>query len=236
VTAVDTQVFGPVRARRTFEAVVTQIAEAIRNGHLKQGDRLPSERLLAEQMEVSRPTLREAIAVLAKAGLVEVRPGSGGGTFVVSEVVPAALVEATESRLASIPAVLEARRALEPAIARLAAKNGDDSDFAEMERIVELQHRAIDDWAHVTRLDTRFHLQLARATKNPVLVATMISLSRQLEIARATRVDRSVSPESAVAVNEETLQALRTRDEQIVTAAMDKHLRLLEDAWADEAG
>jgi GntR family transcriptional repressor for pyruvate dehydrogenase complex len=124
---------------------------------------------------------------------------------------------------------------LETAIAVLAARNGDESDFAEMDRIVELQRRSIDDWARITQLDTRFHLQLARATKNPVLVATMTTLSRQLEIARATRVDQSISPATAVAVNEETLQALRTRDEQIVLAAMDQHLRLLEDAWTDSA-
>jgi len=228
--------FGPIRARRTFEAVVSEIAEAIRTGQLRRGDRLPSERLLAEQMEVSRPTLREAIGVLAKAGLVEVRPGSNGGTFVLSESVPSALVEAIDSRLASIPAVLEARRALEPAIAALAARNGDDSDFAEMERIVELQRRAVDDWARVTQLDTRFHLQLARATKNPVLVAMMSTLSRQLEIARATRVDRSISSDAAIAVNEETLGAIRSRDQRVIDGAMDKHLRLLEDAWADAAG
>jgi GntR family transcriptional repressor for pyruvate dehydrogenase complex len=230
---VDVLVFEPIRSRRTFEAVVAQIAEAIRTGHLHRGDRLPSERLLAEQMEVSRPTLREALGVLTKAGVVEVRPGSGGGAFVVSETIPALLVEAMESRLAGIPLVLEARRVLETAIAVLAARKGDESDFSEMDRIVELQRRSVDDWARITQLDTRFHLQLARATRNPILVATMTSLSRQLEIARATRVDHSISADTAIAVNEETLQALRTRDEQIVLVAMDKHLRLLEDAWAD---
>src|ERR1039457_2469685 len=106
--------FHAVRARRTFEAVVTQIADAIRTGELHRGDRLPSERLLAERMEVSRPTLREALRVLAEAGVVEVRPGATGGTFVVSEAIPAALVEQTESRVAGVPAVLEARRAIEP--------------------------------------------------------------------------------------------------------------------------
>src|SRR3954447_16038485 len=137
----DVTVFDRVRARRTFEAVVSQIAEAIRTGQLRQGDRLPSERELAQRMEVSRPTLREAIKVLAQAGVVEVRPGSTGGTFVCSDVIPAALLEAMQSRLAEIPAVLEARRALEPAVARLAAKKGSPMEFEEMERIVALQRQ-----------------------------------------------------------------------------------------------
>src|SRR6476619_7811126 len=164
---VDVTVFAPVRARRTFEAVVSQIAEAIRAGELRLGDRLPSERNLAERMEVSRPTLREAIKVLAQAGVVEVRPGSSGGTVVLSEVIPPSLGEATESRLAEVPAVLEARRALEPAVAKLAARNGSESDFAELERIVTLQRKSLNDWARITQLDNRFHAQLAKATKNP---------------------------------------------------------------------
>jgi DNA-binding FadR family transcriptional regulator len=230
---VDVAVFSPVRARRTFEAVVSQIAEAIRAGQLRRGDRLPSERTLAERMEVSRPTLREAIKVLAQAGIVEVRPGSAGGTFVVSETIPPSLVEVTDSRLAEIPAVLEARRALEPAVAKLAGRNGTESDFAEMERIVMLQRESLDDWRRITQLDTRFHAQLARATKNPVLASLMAALSRQLEIARATRTASAIRPEAAVAVNEETLNAVRSRDEERIDEVMDRHLRLLEDAWSE---
>jgi GntR family transcriptional repressor for pyruvate dehydrogenase complex len=230
---VDVTVFNPVRARRTFEAVVSQIAEAIRTGQLRYGDRLPSERDLAQRMEVSRPTLREAIKVLAQAGVVEVRPGSSGGTFVRSEVIPASLVEATQSRLAEIPAVLEARRALEPAVARLAAKNGSAAEFDEMERIVALQRQSLNDWARITQLDNRFHGQLARATQNPVLVALMTTLAHQLEIARATRTATSIPATAAVAVNEETLAAIRSGDEPRIDAVMDRHLRLLEQAWSE---
>lgn len=229
----DVTVFTPVRARRTFEAVVSQIAEAIRAGELRLGDRLPSERTLAERMEVSRPTLREAIKVLAQAGVVEVRPGSSGGTFVLSEVIPPSLGEATESRLAEVPAVLEARRALEPAVAKLAARNGSEPDFSELERIVALQRKSLDDWARITQLDNRFHAQLAKATKNPVLVALMAALAKQLEIPRATRTAKSIDAGTAVAVNEETLAAIRAGDEARIDEVMDRHLGLLEEAWSE---
>src|SRR5216683_2130382 len=73
------RIFRPVRTRRSFEEAVEQIADAIRLGDLRRGDRLPSERELAARMQVSRQTLREAIRVVSKAELVRVDPGPGGG-------------------------------------------------------------------------------------------------------------------------------------------------------------
>ena len=67
--------FVPVGPRRTFEGAVEQIAERIRLGELGEGDRLPSERELAAAMQISRPTVREAVRVLADAGVLSVRPG-----------------------------------------------------------------------------------------------------------------------------------------------------------------
>jgi GntR family transcriptional repressor for pyruvate dehydrogenase complex len=96
-----------------------------------------------------------------------------------------------------------------------------------------LQRESLDDWRRITQLDTRFHAQLARATKNPVLASLMAALSRQLEIARATRTASAIRPEAAVAVNEETLNAVRSRDEERIDEVMDRHLRLLEDAWSE---
>ena len=76
--------FEPVATRRTFEEAVEQIAEKVKSGELHVGDRLPSERDLAAQMRISRPTLREAVKVLAEAGVLEVRRGQAGGIFVAS--------------------------------------------------------------------------------------------------------------------------------------------------------
>jgi GntR family transcriptional regulator, transcriptional repressor for pyruvate dehydrogenase complex len=223
--------FGPVRSSRTFEAVVEQISDAIRTGELRRGERLPSERALAVRMEVSRPTLREAIKVLARAGVVQVLPGPTGGTFVVSEVIPASLMDRTVARLDEVPAVLEARRAFEPMVARLAARHGTADDFAAMDRLVALQREALEDWARITQLDNRFHREMARATKNPVIVSMMSTLSRQLEIARATRMLSHSAVERAVAANQETVDAIRSGDEARIDRVMDVHLRQLEEAW-----
>src|SRR3954453_389215 len=95
--------FEPARTRRTFEEAAEQIAHKVRTGELRVGDKLPGERALAVQMEISRPTLREAVRILVDAGLLEVRRGPGGGMFVTSDVVPVDLVrQRTTMRLGEV--------------------------------------------------------------------------------------------------------------------------------------
>ena len=98
--------FTPVRTRSTFEEAVRQIADAIRVGDLHVGDRLPSERALADQMDISRPTLREAIKLFSDVDIIEVRPGLGGGMFLRSDVVPPGLLEERSMLRISDPAIL----------------------------------------------------------------------------------------------------------------------------------
>jgi GntR family transcriptional repressor for pyruvate dehydrogenase complex len=143
------------------------------------------------------------------------------------------LVVRTGARVDEVPAVLEARRVFEPQVAQLAARVGTERGFRVLGRIVEQQEAALDDWARITQLDTRFHLELARATQNPLVVSLMTVLSRHLTIARATRMDERVPVEKAVAANRALFSVVRGRDEQAVLRAMDEHLRLLEEAWFD---
>src|SRR3712207_2621581 len=132
--------FEPVSSRRTFEEAVDQIAERIKSGDLHVGDRLPSERELAAQMRISRPTLREAIKTLTEAGVLEVRRGQSGGIFVAAELVPRELLRSRqEIRFSEIAGVLEARRLLEPRVAQLAAVHASDDDFDVMARTIERQ-------------------------------------------------------------------------------------------------
>src|SRR3954465_10713283 len=130
--------FTPVGPRRTFEGAVEQIAERIRLGEMSEGDRLPSERELAAAMQISRATLREAVRVLAEAGVLTVRSGSTGGIFVVSDYVPIDLLRSkSDLRLDEVAGVLEARRLIEPRVAQLAAVNARDEDYARLQRIID---------------------------------------------------------------------------------------------------
>jgi GntR family transcriptional repressor for pyruvate dehydrogenase complex len=226
-------VFSPVRTRRTFEEAVAQISSAIKTGALRVGDKLPAERSLAERMQISRATVREALGVLADAGVVEVRPGARGGAFVRSDTVPSGLVEhGAHLRAAEIADVLEARRLLEPQVAKLAARTARGADLDELSEIIELQRASLDDRARFLQLDLRFHLALARATSNAALVELMTLVLERLELARDTAARDPQDPEHALGVHERTLEAIRSRDPDRIEAAMDEHLGLLEGLWA----
>jgi GntR family transcriptional repressor for pyruvate dehydrogenase complex len=234
-------VFTPVQTRRTFEEAADQIAEKVRTGELRTGDRLPGERSLAAQMEISRPTLREAVKVLVDAGVLEVRRGPGGGMYVATDVVPTELVRHSASlRLAEIAAVLEARRMLEPQVALLAAERATDEDYAAMERSIEAMRRIVDGgWnaRHEDRflqLDVQFHLALARAAGNPTVETLMRILFRQLEIARDMAMHVPLVPEWTIGIHERTLAALRSGEAEEVEAVMSEHLGQLERTYEGE--
>jgi GntR family transcriptional regulator, transcriptional repressor for pyruvate dehydrogenase complex len=227
--------FTPVQTRRTFEEAADQIAEKVRTGELRTGDRLPGERSLALQMEISRPTLREAVKVLVDAGVLEVRRGPGGGMYVATDVVPTELVRHSASlRLAEIAAVLEARRMLEPRVAQLAAERATEEDLEALERSIDAMRRLVDGGWHprhedrFLQLDVQFHLALARATGNPMVETLMRTLFRQLEIARDMAMHIPLVPEWTIGIHERTLAALRGGDPDEVAAVMDEHLGQLE--------
>jgi GntR family transcriptional regulator, transcriptional repressor for pyruvate dehydrogenase complex len=201
--------FEPVATRRTFEEAVEQIAEKIKAGDLHTGDRLPSERDLAAQMRISRPTLREAIKVLTEAGVLEVRRGQSGGIFVASELIPRELLRSRqEVRFGEIAGVLEARRLLEPRVAQLAAVHATEDDFAAMAKTIERQRElaASDDFLRhedlFLQLDLKFHLALARATRNATIVGLMRTMLRQLEIARDMAMHAPLVPDWTIDIHE----------------------------------
>ncbi|MDA0166211.1 FadR family transcriptional regulator [Solirubrobacter ginsenosidimutans] len=149
------------RPLQRYEQIAERLADDIRSGVLAPGERLPSERDLARTLEVSRASVREALASLALQGVVETRHGAG--TFVVG------LPPSEPPHDASPSAVLEARLALEPAIARLAAARGQADEVAEkLLAAMEAEPVDIATWNASDRL---FHRQLAAMTGNPVLLA-----------------------------------------------------------------
>ena len=229
--------FKPVRTRRTFEEALEQIVEAVRAGDLRVGDRLPSERALATQMEISRPTLREAIKILSDAGVLELRSRPRGGIYVRSEHVPRDLLaRRSELRLGEVAGVLEARRLFEPRVAQLAGLYGSDDDFDALARTIELQRESAHDRARLLQLDHRFHLMIARATRNTTIVQLMRVLLQRLEIARDMTPRAPHDAELEVAIHERTLRAIVSGDLERIEDAMDEHLSYLERIWEEETG
>ena len=151
------------RPLQRYEQIAERLAADIRSGLIAPGERLPSERELARTLEVSRASVREALAALQLQGVVETRKGAG--TF-VSTRPPAPEVPPHD---ASPSAVLEARSQLEPCVARLAAARGQRDEAAEnLLAAMEAEPVDIATWNASDRL---FHRQLAAMTGNPVLLA-----------------------------------------------------------------
>jgi GntR family transcriptional repressor for pyruvate dehydrogenase complex len=161
-------VFEPVQPPTTFEETVERLGTAIRLGILGPGIRLPSERELADQLGISRSTLRQAITTLVQSGhLMSVR-GRGGGTFVVKEP-PLAEGSPTGPVREDWREVLDLRSAIEVGTATLAADRASEADLALMRECVD-RMAASSEFDDYRRADIRFHMAIAEASGVPRLV------------------------------------------------------------------
>jgi GntR family transcriptional repressor for pyruvate dehydrogenase complex len=168
---------------KLYTSIVDQLVEGIRQGGFPPGAALPAERVLAGQLGVSRSSLREAIRVLEHAGVLEVRTGSG--TYVSDAGASnAAMLRAKAAMLGdhSPLDVIAARLAIEPLCAGLAAQNRKDRDLAAMHATVAEQAALISVETDPIEVDLQFHVAIAVASNNPVLVLLMerlIDIMRQ---------------------------------------------------------
>jgi GntR family transcriptional repressor for pyruvate dehydrogenase complex len=173
----------PDRGGNAFEQAVERLAEAIRVGALANGERLPSERDLADLMQVSRTTLREALAALREAGLVQTRRGRVGGTFVVYDGVAA--LPGRPVGLPDVDDVLSFRSVVEPGAAELAATRVRDGSSpaegggAALVRLVSAVADAPDD-ARRRLADTRLHLAVAQAAGSDALTSAVADVQVRL--------------------------------------------------------
>lgn len=227
----------PILSERTFERVVEQIANSIRLGEVSVGDRIPSERDLATGMQISRPSLREAVAVMEEMGILEVRRGPGGGIYIKSTDLPRGLLRPkAELGADELRSVLEARRLLEPRVAHLAAVYARDEDFERMQETIDAQKRILGeaepDVDRFAVQDVHFHMRMAGATHNSTLVALMRLLQGRLEFARDLVQTGDARPsDRTVDLHERTLAAIRLADHDVIEAVMEEHIRDLELAW-----
>lgn len=161
-----------LHSTRLYEQVTSQIETLVVNGQLKPGDRLPAERELGERLGVSRTVIREAIRSLEEKGLVEIRPGVG--TFVhngMSEIMRQSMGRMLLiDKQRGLENLMQVREILEPAIAAIAASKADLSDIEDMEAAICTMDNSLSDVEAFIAADHEFHLALARATKNQLIV------------------------------------------------------------------
>lgn len=203
-------VFEPVQAPTTFEETVERLGTAIRLGILPAGARLPPERELADQLGISRSTLRQAITTLVQSGHLTSVRGRGGGTFVVQEPP---LAEGPPAPLRDDwREVLGLRVAVETGAATLAAERADAESIELMRECVE-RMSARPEFDEYRRADIRFHIAIAQATGVPRLVALM------------TEVQAEVSE----------LIAHIAHPDEVLTHSNTEHARLVEALAAHDA-
>ena len=171
--------FESVPTSRVSEAIANQMMQAILSGKLRPGDKLPTEREMVEQFGTSRVSVREAVRLLEQMGLVEIRRGAGGGTFVVGpEYRPVADSFRVKMQLShgTVDHLTDARMLLEPGLCRLAAQHADAKDMERLRAVVEEQETLVRQRKEVSSYDLKFHRAIIEASHNPVLALTTVSV------------------------------------------------------------
>ena len=214
--------------RKLYQQAAAAIAGAIQRGDYRPGARIPSERELAEEHKVSRPTIREALIALEVTGLIRSRHGSG--IFVVDNPPVGSLSLSLDIGAFELT---EARRLFEGETAALAALSITDQDLAQLEALVTEIARENAENVSGEYADRAFHLLIARATGNSAIVGVIESLwdarySSPLCAEMLSRA-RSVGVQPRVDEHQVILEALRRRDPAAARTAMRDHLARVID-------
>jgi DNA-binding FadR family transcriptional regulator len=172
--------FRTARQNRIFQDVVDQIQDAIIDGRLQSGDKLPAERELKDLLKTSRSTLREALRVLEHKGLIEIKLGVGGGAIVRSasaDQVTESLGLLIRSQQVSLNHLAEFREGVEGDVTAIAARRAGNADIARLRKLLEEASRHADSGATAVndflRADKALHLALAKISKNPVYISVL---------------------------------------------------------------
>jgi GntR family transcriptional repressor for pyruvate dehydrogenase complex len=226
-----------IRTPPTFEAAVNEILASIERAGLRRGARLPNEAELAQQLAISKPTLRQALRVLQRAEVIDVRAGKGGGIFLVSELLPYAAVAghvALETNV--VVDTFGGRRVLERAVTHAAATTATKDDYAEMERINRLIAKYRRDPGAAGRADAMLHLAIARSTRNRLLEDAMRLVARQMAPLRDMLTTTEEDVRLILDIHARQIQAMRALETAQLEEVLDEHFRILEERFAHSLG
>jgi GntR family transcriptional regulator, transcriptional repressor for pyruvate dehydrogenase complex len=219
-------IYRAVKTSRLYEQIVQQVEDSILKGQLKTGDQLPAERDLAQRFGVSRTAVREAVKTLQEKGLVEAY--SGRGTFVTngtSQAIRQSLDLMIRINQQEGPANLaELRFVLEPDIAFLAAPRIEEQLLATMREAVAVMDRNLHDPDAYVEADLDFHLALAEAVGNPLILSLLDSIVGLLREQRTRTFDVDGGPERGQFHHKRILSAVERRDSEEAREAMRAHL------------
>lgn len=220
---------------QTPDVVVRHVALLIERGQLRPGDRLVPERELAQELGVSRPTVRAGLHALAAMGVTESRQGAG--TFITGG--PPRLGAGPLSFLAALHGftrdeIFEARKVLEVGAAGLAAERGLADRLAPMAEEVTGMFATLGEPQKFLVHDVHFHRSIAAAAGNPVLLALVEMISSLVYEQRRMTVERAHDLKESAEMHRRIYQAIRDKDPERARAEMTRHLDLARQAQASE--
>ncbi|MEH7120051.1 FadR/GntR family transcriptional regulator [Neobacillus vireti] len=224
-------IFTGIKYSRVYEQIVDQIRELIQEGKILPGERLPGERDLSTMLGCSRTSLREALRVLEADGVVIAKPGGGRYVQHVDQrlVMEYSFDPVDLMKTTSIIYFLEVREMIEPNIAALACERATEEDILKMEKALLKVEAERKDFDEKLVRDSMFHLALAEATQNFVLVTT---LETNLNMLKQIRMKTLLSPERLERSNAEhraIFNAVKNRKPKEASEAMAAHLQRLRE-------
>ncbi|QGG51136.1 FadR/GntR family transcriptional regulator [Lysinibacillus pakistanensis] len=223
-----------IKPKKIYEEVSEILYEKIRAGALKPGDRLDSVEQLAEQLQVSRSAIREALSALKAMGLIEIKQGSG--TFVKS-IQPSQLdfplSTAILTNKQDVSHLLEVRKIIEVGAAASAAIHRTDEDIQAMIRILDEMKRVQGDGELGEKVDFQFHAAISKASQNPLLATILDQVSGlMIETMKETRriwlYSKKTTSEQLYDEHMQIFLAIKQQNEELAKHAMASHLSNVE--------
>jgi len=234
--AVTTQSdFEVVRRPKVYEEVAKQLERLILE-KLNVGDKLPSERELAEMLQVSRSSIRDAIRSLELMGLVE--PRQGAGTIVLeraAETPDSPFANALKRRQERVGELLDFRKMVEPPLASRAATHASPDEIAEMEEILQRQEVKLAQGEIASAEDAEFHYSIALASGNSVVLKVIDILMDLLRDTRERSLQVPGRQEKSLAGHRRILSAIKRRDAEAAKSAMRRHIEDVEEIVLSES-
>lgn len=222
--------FRPIKLERVSEKVAIQLREAITTGRFKIGDRLPSERDLAEQMGVSRPSVREAIQQLELMGMVE--SVHGGGTIVRSlteHEIQRPIELVLEEDIQKVVELTEVRALMEPWAAKQSAINGTDEELKRIGAFLKEMEEDLKKGIIRADLDMKFHVEIAAASHNTIFFHLMQTIHQLIGYSvKLSREELFKEPQEQMKIlRHHTLifNAIRDRNPEAAEKQMSDHLQ-----------
>jgi len=227
-------VFTPIKSPRTFEEVSNQIKKLIFDGVFKPGDKLPSEIEIAQQFNVGRQSIREAMRILELSGFITIQKGGGGGAIIkdtISSTISELFLDAFQMEKITIEELTIARFEIEKIVLKYAIENADESDIESLQKNIRETREKIENNILAVDENIRFHKLLAKASKNHLFVIVVEAVTTAIRHFLSGLGPASESSDSEKWYNENMMNSKNTLayHEDILNAVIEKKLDVAID-------